>query len=137
MYVSQKAFIKKGGKILVLRDPRYNVDGQVGLDLPGGKYRWGEDLYKELHREIEEETGLKVKIGEPFFVWTNYKRKSNDPDMVNVFSVGYLCKYISGKVRLSDEHDKFEWVDKNSFKKWKENSGYFEAVKEYFKIQGT
>lgn len=137
MYVSQKAFVQKGNKLLVLRDPRYKVGGQVGLDFPGGKYRWGQDLHEELLREVEEETGLEIKIGEPFFVWTNYKRKSNDPDRVNVYSIGYLCKYVSGQVRLSEEHNKFEWVDKKSYKKWKENTGYFKAVEAYFKLKGT
>ncbi len=60
-YVAQKALIEKDGEILVLNDP------QMGIDLPGGKIQIGEtDIIKSLYREIEEETGLEVEIGEAF-----------------------------------------------------------------------
>ncbi len=136
MYVGQKAFIKKDGKVLVLRDPIYTVNGQSGIDFPGGKYRWGENLETELQREVDEETGLKIKIGRPFVTWTNHKHKMLAKH-ANVFCIGYLCDYVSGKLRLSDEHDKFEWVDENSYKNWQENSDYFRVLEEYFKLMGT
>ena len=60
VYFGQKALIKKDGKILVLRDPLSVVVGQSGLDLPGGKYRWGKPLDSELKREVREETGIDV-----------------------------------------------------------------------------
>jgi 8-oxo-dGTP diphosphatase len=133
MFVAQKAFIKRGNKVLVMRDPKYAINGDVGLDFPGGKYRWGESLEEELQREVIEETGLKIKIGKPFVTWTNYKLKTKGQH-ANVLSIGYLCEYVSGNVVLSDEHDMFEWVNKKSYKKWKENSGYFKALEEYFYI---
>ena len=132
MYVGQKAFINKAGKVLVLRDPRYSVDGQSGLDFPGGKYRWGESLEEELQREVTEETGLRIKIGRPFATWTNDSHHETYEGQTNVYCVGYLCNYLSGEIKLSDEHTGFEWVDKNSYKKWKENTGYFKALEEYF-----
>lgn len=135
IYVGQKALIRKGNKVLVLRDPKYAKNGQKGLDFPGGKYRFGLDLEKELYREVAEETGLKVKRGKPFFTWIN--KSSHYKTEADVYLVGFVCKYISGEVRLSDEHDKFEWVDKKSYTKWKEDSDYYSALKEYFKQSGT
>ena len=136
VFVGQKAFINKNGKLLVLRDPDYAVDGDVGLDFPGGKYRWGYDILDELRREVTEETGLKIKIGKPFTTWVA-KYRNTIESKSGVFLVGYLCEYASGDVILSHEHDKFEWVDKNNFKNWQENTPYFEALKEYFKILGS
>ncbi len=134
MYVTQKAFIHKKGKILVLRDPQHAVKGQVGLDFPGGKYRWGKALQEELKREVAEETGLTINVSKPFISWTNlgYKTKHKN---INLFIVGYLCEYVSGKVILSNEHDKFEWVDEKNYRNWKENSPYFRALEEYFKLK--
>jgi 8-oxo-dGTP diphosphatase len=133
MYVGQKAFINKDGKVLVLRDPNYVVGGQIGLDFPGGRYRWGNNIQDELHREVQEETGLKVKISEPFTTWTSQGHSVKGPK--HIFLIAYKCEYISGEVILSDEHDKFEWVDKKSYKNWKEDSEYFKALERYF--EGT
>lgn len=130
VYVGQKAFINRNGKILVLRDPDYVVDGQKGLDFPGGRFRYGQEPIAELHREIDEETGLTVKIGNPIHTWTNFVHKKIDPNQI--FYVGYLCEWVSGEVKLSKEHDKFEWVDKSTFVNWKEDSPIYEALKYYF-----
>ena len=50
-----------------------------------------------------------------------------------IFYVGYDCKYLSGEVRLSDEHNQYEWVDSKSYTKWKDGTEYFEVLEEYFK----
>jgi len=133
VFVGQKAFIKRGHKVLVMRDPNYVTDTEVGLDFPGGKYRYPGNILEELTREVTEETALKIKIGRPFFVWT---AKYREPERKNqkVYLVGFLCKHISGEVKLSNEHDRYEWVDKKTYKKWAEPTGYFKALEEYFKV---
>jgi len=136
IYFGQKAFIDKGGKLLVLRDPRCVVNDQTGIDLPGGKYRWGKDLETELKREVKEETGLEIEIGRPFHVWTYYGLKARKGSVSHSVVVGYLCKYNSGKVKLSNEHDKYEWVDKKSYANWKDKTQDFKALEEYFKQKG-
>lgn len=125
MYVGQKAFVNRGGKILVLKD-------DIGLDFPGGKFRWGEDLIESLQRETEEETRLKIKVGEPFFTWTN---KGVPGVKVNIFYVGYMCEYVNGEVELSDEHFEYEWVDASTFKKCKDSTGHYKALEKYFQLQ--
>jgi len=134
IFVAQKAFIEKNGKVLVLRDPAYVIDGQVGLDFPGGRFRYGVDPHEELKREIAEETGLEVEIGRPFMTWANinHKRVSNK---FEIYLIGFECKYKSGEVTLSEEHDGFEWVDEKSYNKWKEDSSYFQALEQYFRFK--
>lgn len=131
VYVGQKAFIKKGNKILVLRDPHYVKNGQVGLDFPGGRFRYGGDPEEELLREVDEETGLVIKVGKPFTVWTNKNHARVMPKPI--YLIAFICTYQSGEVTLSDEHDKFEWVDKNTYKNWHEDNDYFKALDKYFK----
>jgi len=126
IYVGQKAFINKEGKLLVLRD----AEEDKGLDFPGGKYRWGENIEDELRREVIEETGLEIEIGKPFITWT----AEHAGGKVKVFLIGYLCEYKSGEITLSEEHNKFEWIDKNGIDRWKEETKYFEALEEYFRV---
>ena len=46
--------------------------------------------------------------------------------------MAFKCKYVSGELALSDEHDKFKWVDKDDYKEVDDGSDYFEVLKKYF-----
>lgn len=107
VYFGQKAFIERNGRVLVLRDPLGVIGGQSGIDFPGGKYIWDKSLEKELIREVREETSLEISVGKPFIAWTtkNIRRKGSKAHIVRL---GYFCKYVSGIVKLSKEHDKYE-----------------------------
>lgn len=56
--VTVKGLFVKDGKILLLKESK-KLSGQ--WELPGGGLNFGEDIHQGLKREIEEETGMKVK----------------------------------------------------------------------------
>ncbi|MFO0718881.1 MAG: NUDIX domain-containing protein [Candidatus Paceibacterota bacterium] len=126
-YVGQKAFIKKGDEVLVLGDPK------EGLDFPGGKIQEGEDdLIESLKREVREETQLEILVGEPFTTWINVFPPNHRLAGKKVYLVAYKCEYVSGEVCLSNEHDKFTWVNKENFEKVNDGTTFFEVLKKYF-----
>ena len=134
-YVGQKAFIEKDGKVLILNDPI------GGLDFPGGKIQEGEakmdnsvSLMNALKREVREETGLEIEVFDPFTVWYyEFSKKIHRSYGKVVYIVGFKCKYVSGDIKLSEEHDSFKWVDKNNFREFDDRSDYFKALEKYFK----
>ncbi len=131
--VGQKALIEKDGEVLVLHDPI------EGLDFPGGKIQEGEakdgdasSLIKSLKREVREESGLEIEVGDPFVVWYHEFPKGHRNYPKVVYLVAFKCKYVSGEVQLSDEHNKFKWVDKNNYKEVDDGSDYFDVLEKYF-----
>ena len=132
--VGQKAFIEKDGKVLVLFDP------VEGLDFAGGKIQEGEavdadasSLVLSLKREVMEETGLEIEVYNPFAVWYHEFPKTHRNYPKVVYLVAFRAKYVSGDVKLSEEHNNFRWVDKNNYKEVDDGSDYFDVLEKYFK----
>jgi 8-oxo-dGTP diphosphatase len=103
-----KAVVRKDDRFLVLVKP----DGT--FDLPGGRVEVGETNECALHREIDEETGLKVKIRGPVGKWSFFK----NPNLL-IEGITFTCTYLEGKVKLCEEHKHYFWagIDKiNQFK---------------------
>lgn len=67
------ATIRNAAKALILRDRTVllqlcRIDGRVVHLLPGGTQEFGESLADTVRREVLEETGLRVDVGEPVWV---------------------------------------------------------------------
>ena len=72
---------------------------------------------------------MKIKISEEVVLIHKHRvNLGNHPCVI----LGYDCEYISGDIKISDEHDFFEWVDIKTFKPETFYSEYMlEAVSKY------
>ena len=121
-------------QILFLRRSRDDDFMPGSWDIPGGGLDYGEDPEEGLRREIMEEAGLKIEIIRVLTVSTYFMGE------VHRIDVTYLCSAIdSHKLKLSSEHDYYEWV-------WKDKisslnlSNYIQnivdvAVEEYINVR--
>lgn len=68
LYVVTAAVIERAGQVLIAQRP---LDGLLGglWEFPGGKQQPGEDLPACLRREICEELGVEIVVGDPFGVY--------------------------------------------------------------------
>lgn len=105
--VGLKILLQKEGKVLILRDKRTGY-----ADLPGGRINISEQdtpLHEILDREIREELGESVqyKLGNPIVQFRRFNIERN----TRVFITVYEGQFLSGEIKLSDEHGSYEWVD--------------------------
>ncbi len=131
LFVAAKAFIEHEGKVLVLRESGKYFDGtQKGnFDIVGGRIEFGKSLEENLLREIEEETGLKhnqIGVGKVFFVNEAYPVVRGE--RLQIIRIFFKCKSTTPKIKLSKDHDLFEWIFPDEYK----TKGIIENLEEVF-----
>lgn len=97
------------GKILMIKNP------DRGWEIPGGQVEVGETLTDALKREIKEESGIDIEIGNLTAVHSNigigvqYDGVSPIPTIV---SFEFTGKAVAGKLTVSEESLEVCWADK-------------------------
>ncbi|NLX90868.1 MAG: 8-oxo-dGTP diphosphatase MutT [Firmicutes bacterium] len=96
------AIIIKDGKVLIAkRAAGYRLAGK--WEFPGGKVEDGESPEECLKRELAEELGIVVSVGD-FFARSVYCYEHGAIELLV-----YFADWISGDMRLS-EHDEVKWA---------------------------
>lgn len=109
LFIGVKALIKHEGKVLILREAAYDEGINEGKwDIPGGRINPEEPILDGLVREVKEESGLEIAIGEVLGVFETFPViKGEACHIVRIF---YTATTTSTEVVLSPDHDVYEWV---------------------------
>ena len=75
--------------------------------LPGGRVEFGESLHAALHREVDEETALKIEIV-GLAGWREVLPGTDGGGHYLIMS--FAARWIAGEPVLNDEHDDFKWL---------------------------
>jgi len=114
LHVAAKAVIANPeGQVLIMREAAattHPTNTKSGCyQLPGGRLEPGETFEDGLHREIFEETGLKIESGEALLVGEWRPVVQGIPRQI--IGMFVAAKTESENVRISDEHDGYLWID--------------------------
>ncbi len=83
------------------RKPEKSLGGY--WEFPGGKIEHDETPEEALERELKEELGMAVKVGDYFY--TN----KHDYEKISVELISYQATFVSSSYLLID-HDSFAWI---------------------------
>lgn len=104
------ALIEEGGRILLARrKPGKHMGGR--WELPGGKIEPGESPEQSLARELAEELGIEVRVGELLC------NACFEDDAVRLELLVYRVERLAGEPRLL-EHEEICWVAPRDIKEY-------------------
>ncbi|HKG99997.1 MAG TPA: NUDIX domain-containing protein [Bradyrhizobium sp.] len=103
------AAIFREDKILLVRRARSPAKGLYSL--PGGRVEFGETLHAALHREVDEETALKIEIV-GFAGWREVVPGTSGGGHYLIMS--FAACWVSGEPVLNEELDHFRWLKPGS-----------------------
>jgi ADP-ribose pyrophosphatase YjhB (NUDIX family) len=97
--------IFRDDKVLLVR--RARSPGKGFYSLPGGWVEFGESLHTALHREVDEETGLRIEIL-GLAGWREVL--PTGPGAGHYLIMSFAARWTSREPVLNDEHDDFKWL---------------------------
>lgn len=104
--------VNNEGKILALRRSKTAFRRALCWDFPGGNFEKGENILESLRREVMEEVGVGVSVVKPVHVDSSSGIVMRGLDVIAMCFVARVGKTA---VKLSGEHDKYQWVDPKGF----------------------
>ena len=113
--IAVKGVIVREDRALVLHRSKKEMESSYmnrhqKWDLPGGGLHFSERTEVGLLREVFEETGLQVEVGEPISVFDVIRGQ------IHLCILTYICFWKQGEVQLSEEHEAFFWMTKEDIR---------------------
>jgi 8-oxo-dGTP diphosphatase len=117
------AVIFRDDRILLVRRARSPAKGFYSV--PGGRVEFGETLHAALHREVDEETALKIEIA-GLAGWREVVPGTGGGGHYLIMS--FAARWISGEPVLNDELDDFTWQTPDALGELKLTDGLEEII---------
>lgn len=130
--VAKVLVVNENREILVLRIGEYKAKPERSHtpDLPGGLVELGESEMQGALREVEEETGIVIPLDTAVLGFA--QTESYVKEDKSVTKLLYLAK-VTGRpdVRLSFEHEAYEWVPASELLSWYEFRPFYQKAITY------
>jgi ADP-ribose pyrophosphatase YjhB (NUDIX family) len=100
--------VVQNGRVVLVRRAKAPRMGEWSI--PGGMLELGETLRDGVAREIEEETGLRVKSEEVLDVFDSIVTDSGGKTQYHYVLVDYLCSVTGGELRAASDVSEARWA---------------------------
>lgn len=102
------AIVIKEGRVLLVR--RGIHPGKGLWAIPGGGLKLGETLQQGAEREIEEETGVVIRAGDPVYSFDYFDYDGENRLRYHYVIVDMMGEYISGEPQGGDDAQEARWL---------------------------
>jgi 8-oxo-dGTP diphosphatase len=130
--IAVSAAIFRDGKILLVRRARFPAKGVYSL--PGGRVEIGETLHAALHREVKEETALKIEIAD-LAAWREVLPAAAGSGHYLIMS--FAARWSAGEVVLNEELDDYKWLAPDALGELKVTEGLSDVIQSARRVLAT
>jgi 8-oxo-dGTP diphosphatase len=114
--------IFRDGKVLLVR--RARSPGKGFYSFPGGRVEFGESLHTALHREVDEETGLRIEI----LGLAGWREVLPGAGGGHYLIMSFAARWTAREPVLNDEHDDFKWLAPDELGDLQVTGGLLEVI---------
>ncbi len=125
--------INERNEILMIKNNRR------GWEFPGGQVEVGENLINAVKREIMEETGIDVEVGEVFCISSNtckYPGYNGVKEVPTKIMLDFICHVKGGTPETSEENSETAFVPKDKVLDLIQTPAYIERYKAFLEYSG-
>lgn len=95
-------------QVLLVRRGQPPLEGRWSI--PGGILEIGETVAEGVSRELQEETGIRVRVGELIEIYEKILRDESDEPQYHFVILDYACEFVEGTVRAGGDVTEAAWV---------------------------
>jgi ADP-ribose pyrophosphatase YjhB (NUDIX family) len=129
--IAVSAAIFRDNKTLLVRRARSPARGFYSL--PGGRVEFGETLHAALHREVDEETSLKIEIVD----LAGWREVVPGPAGGGHYLImSFAARWVAKEPVLNDELDDFKWLPPDALGDLKLTGGLREVIQSAGRLIG-
>ena len=100
--------------------------------IPGGTLELGESIQEGVRRELLEETGIEVRVGELIEVFDRIFRDDAGKIQYHFVIVDFLCEAISGEARAASDETDVAWVNEEDLWNYKLTEAATRVIRKAF-----
>lgn len=131
--VAVGAIVVKAGKVLLVR--RGKEPSQNLWSLPGGAVSLGEGLREAVAREVREECGIDVEVGEVVEVLDRIYADRNGRVKYHYVIIDFLASWRRGRLKAASDILEARWVDRTQLSDLPLTEGAAAVVENAFRLK--
>ena len=121
-----------GGRTLLIRRGSAPLLGQWSI--PGGMLELSESIAEGVRRELAEETGLEVRVGDLIEVFERIVPGEDGRTRYHFVILDYLCEMVSGVARAGSDVTDVAWAREDELEKYSLTTIATRVIKRAFEM---